>query len=139
MMTDNRFTKYCHKLYSGCDNIDCNYAHCEAELRSTDEYARQGVRFTYVPNDTLPRFIIPLLTEEDSDDEEEEDENEEQERACLSLSMIEASNLTFLAKKQKEAFERRMKMMEDTLSELLRDIALRESGGLGEEDMDLSD
>ena len=134
----NNFTKYCHKMYSGCDNIDCNYAHCEAELRSTDEFARQGVRFTYVPNDTLPRFIIPLQDDSDSDSEEESCEKA-CENAFLSLSMIDKSNAVFLVKKQHEAFERRMTMMENTLSELLRDISLKDNGCLGECDMDMSE
>lgn len=129
----NHFTKYCRKLYSGCHNIDCNYAHCANELRASDEYARKEVRFETVKNDTLPKFIVRF----DSDDEDEDDEN--YQTPMLSLSMIDKSNAVFLEKKQAEAFASRMAFMENALSELLRDISLRECGCLGEADMDLSE
>ena len=131
-MSYNHFTKYCYKLYSGCFNIDCNFAHCANELRASEEYARKDVKFEYVENDTLPKFIIRF---DDDDDEDEED----YEAPCLSLSMIEKSNAVFLEKKKNEVFEARMNMMENVLSELLRDISLSERGCKGGADMDLSD
>ena len=78
----NHFTKYCNKLFVGCTNAYCTFAHTPAECRRDDSYATKDVVFVrpddantatsfMFPNQsTFPRFVI-TLDHEDSDEEED--------------------------------------------------------------------
>ena len=76
------FTKFCNKLYIGCENAYCKFAHHENECRWGSEFAKEDVVFHkpsdamkecrgLFPNETYgPSFIIHFDEEGDLVDEE---------------------------------------------------------------------
>ena len=94
------FTKMCSRLYVGCFNTFCNYAHSETERVTSAEYAYKNVRFIQPKIEFYPgpAFVIELEEEEEEVEvkvevkvvAEEEKVKEVKKPSSISLSEIDA-------------------------------------------------
>ena len=136
----NHFTKYCNKLFVGCTNAHCTFAHTPSECRWGVEYAEKDVTFTkpedanestrfMLPEASLfPTFVITLPSEEEDDKEEEDDE-----KAPVSMSLGQITEITKAWQNEKLTQARWI-----WLRTLAREHHRLTDDG-GEQDMDLSE
>lgn len=126
----NTCTEYCRRIFMGCENLKCTYAHGDDELKSSIGYAtaRANVIIPRMDVSFFP-FIIKLPSDE-SDDSDEESEDIIQPSVSLSQFMnfertheYQAYHTVWLAKKYMEAREK-------------RDTYMRENTYGPEDDMD---
>lgn len=110
----NENTKLCCDLFTGCQNVDCTYAHSLSEVRWGIDYAMEDVYFRK-PADAnksihgsmpepdasyLPKFIVTL---------EEDDEEENDLPACsMSLTQLDTITSAWQLKKMKDAYWTRL-------------------------------
>ena len=66
------FTKMCSRLYVGCFNTFCNYAHSETERVTSAEYAYKNVRFIQPKIEFYPGPAFVIEFEEEEEEEEVE-------------------------------------------------------------------
>lgn len=122
MDTTYSSTKFCKRMFSGCTNPYCPFAHSRATARWTPEYAEEDVVFKK-PHGSLgvPRFIVNL-------DDESESDSEESERPSLSLRQLDGINKRWKPVYHQLAHDLRMQKLR---SEYKKQF--------GEKDMEISD
>lgn len=109
----NTCTEYCKRIFTGCTNLKCTYAHGDDELKSSIGYA------TARANVTLPKMDVsffPFIVKLPLDDSEESDDESDVIQPSVSLSQFmtfeqtpeyKAFHTVWLAKKYTEAREKR--------------------------------
>jgi hypothetical protein len=108
----NSCTEYCRRIFTGCTNLKCTYAHGDDELKSLVAFAtaRAYVNIPRMDVSFFP-FVVKLPCDEESDDDAEEIV-----QPSVSLSqfmMLERTHeykefhTIWLAKKYMEACEKR--------------------------------
>ena len=130
---DIRFTKYCRRMYTGCDKIHCGYAHCPAELNQMvqhESYAFEGVKFKLPKVQPAPfRFVVNL------------DEDEELPAGCVnSISLEEIDQLSstplFEAIKEQWLTDIHIASYKKRYIMLIKEMHKNDVPYLGEMDMD---
>lgn len=111
----NSCTEYCRRIFTGCTNLKCTYAHGDDELKSSVAYA------TARANVNIPRMDVsffPFVVKLPSGDSEEESDDDAEEIVQPSVSLSQFMTLertpeykefhtVWLAKKYMEACEKR--------------------------------
>lgn len=130
-------TKFCKRMYVGCTDPFCAFAHSDATARWTPAYAMEDVAFVHPPDSfrmghharsAVPmhgphvgkQFVVRL-----SDDSEEE---ENEEPMTFSLTEMEREQAAWLRLKQMLAHDRRFLQLKK-----------RYVQEMGEKDMEISD
>jgi hypothetical protein len=125
----NICTEYCKRIFTGCTNLKCTYAHGDDELKSSIGYATARANVTIPKMDVSFFPFIVKLPLDDSDDTEDESDVI-QPSVSLSQFMTfertpeyQAFHTVWLAKKYTEAREK-------------RNVCVRENTYGPEDDMD---
>ena len=99
-------TKYCNKLYVGCMNVECTYAHHPRELECSEVEGMKEVRFIK-PHDADPhsRAIVPRMSEvPELSFIVHFDEDEERKAPVMSLSEMDRVTHAWRLKKMSDAY-----------------------------------
>lgn len=134
------FTKYCNKLFVGCTNEHCTFAHyphelCGPEWDAWTDSRGFPTRFVrpddadLMSKDLRPKASLPFVVRLYGDDSDSSDE--EYEPPSISLSQLVKHNEEWKRKKLTDARWARMWHLQKVRHALTTDV--------GERDMDISD
>jgi hypothetical protein len=129
------FTKMCRYVYTGCSNLECNYAHTIEECKHGIEYAMKGVDFVE-PLDVLDTFLPRFIVRFDDD----EDDDTPTPMSTMSLSQIDSIQQSEVYKQtQKEYLSIRLQQLsKQRLWNQVREY-IKLTMTYGEQDMEFSD
>ena len=107
-------TKYCNKLFTGCSNVHCTFAHQPNELEGPESKAWIGVKFKKPAKDhSLP--ISPFVVHLDSDSDSDSDSDREQ--PSISLSKLDKMLMAYKKKYHTPSIS--VEELEDVMNDLL--------------------